>query len=384
MPSRTLLRSYCLIVAAATLITSCTTKDKAASKESKSTAPAGTISDTLPSKEIRAVYQDKAGNIWIGTDGQGISRFDGKAFTTYTVKDGISNNNIRHISEDAAGNVWFETADGLTKYDGNSFSALTEKNGLSPKTIYGRSAEAKAGTTWKSVPVVNQQTPLKWFPAYGGVNRYDGTSFTYFPLPEAPNEKAFDPIPPSSILNAYTGYCTLVDREGNLWVGTELRGVFKYDGKTFTWFNDHHLGGAAVRALFQDKHGNIWAGNNGGGLFRYDGNTFINIAEERGLTNKAFLSGEIVKDEPGTIGRIFSLNEDNDGNLWIGTVDAGAWKFDGKTLTNYTTKDGLPSNRICNIYKDNTGPLWFSTVADGICTYNGGTFTAFSGNHRPE
>ena len=60
----------------------------------------------------------------------------------------------------------------------------------------------------------------------------------------------------------------------------------------------------------------------------------------------------------------------------IGTIDNGVWSYDGKTITNYTTKDGLPIDSIWTIYKDNSGVLWYGTVA-GVYKFNGKTFTKF-------
>jgi ligand-binding sensor domain-containing protein len=105
------------------------------------------------------------------------------------------------------------------------------------------------------------------------------------------------------------------------------------------------------------------------------GKAFINFTEEKGLGNKEFkVSG---KPGPGTLARVYAINEDNNGNLWMGTVDAGVWKYDGNNLMNFTTKDGLASNAINTIYKDRLGELWFGTDSDGICKFNGKTFTAF-------
>ena len=71
------------------------------------------------------------------------------------------------------------------------------------------------------------------------------------------------------------------------------------------------------------------------------------------------------------------MNEDDSGNLWIGTIDAGVWKYDGNKLTNYTTKDGLAGNSIWTIYKDKSGVLWFVTDGEAICKFNGKSFTRF-------
>ena len=75
--------------------------------------------------------------------------------------------------------------------------------------------------------------------------------------------------------------------------------------------------------------------------------------------------------------RIYSINEDNNGHLWIGTIDSGVWRYDGKNLTNYTTTDGLTSNAVTTIYKDKKGELWFGTDGGGVCKFNGKMFIAF-------
>lgn len=127
--------------------------------------------------------------------------------------------------------------------------------------------------------------------------------------------------------------------------------------------------------LFEDSKGNIWFGNNGFGLFCYDGKTLRNITDEKGLDNKKFkISGQ---SESGTLSRIYAINEDNNNNIWIGTVDSGVWKFDGNSLKNYNGKDGLKSDAVNFIYKDKKGELWFGTDDTGIFKFNGKTFEKF-------
>ncbi|MGB3075409.1 MAG: two-component regulator propeller domain-containing protein, partial [Chitinophagales bacterium] len=80
------------------------------------------------------------------------------------------------------------------------------------------------------------------------------------------------------------------------------------------------------------------------------------------------------------LARVWTINEDNNGNLWIGTYDAGVWRFDGENLTNYTSIDGLTSNAINTIYKDRKGELWFGTDGAGVCKFNGISFSGFTFN----
>jgi ligand-binding sensor domain-containing protein len=61
------------------------------------------------------------------------------------------------------------------------------------------------------------------------------------------------------------------------------------------------------------------------------------------------------------------------GNIWFGTV-SGAYRYDGKSLRSFTTKDGLPNSDINTIMEDKTGKLWFGTRGD-LSVYDGKTFT---------
>jgi ligand-binding sensor domain-containing protein len=67
---------------------------------------------------------------------------------------------------------------------------------------------------------------------------------------------------------------------------------------------------------------------------------------------------------------------DKSGNMWFTTLKEGVFKYDGKTFTNFTLKDGLCSNMVNSVIEDNKGLLWFAT-AKGLCSYNGKTFVNY-------
>lgn len=335
-----------------------------ASDPKKESTPTNIFNTTIAvnlDKNIRSIFQDRNGNYWFGTNGVGVYRYNGKTLIQYTVKDGLPNNQVQSIQEDKNGNLWFGTGVfGVSRFDGQTFTTFTNKEKLQLSN--------GADIDWKIEP-----NDL-WFYAGGGVYRYNSNSLVYLPL-EKPNFNFTQSQSSPYNLSRYAVYSTIKDKKGNVWFGTQAQGVCRYDGKSFTWFTEKGLSGPAVLGLFEDSKGNIWFGNNGAGLFRYDGKSFINFTEEKGLGNKEFKASG--KSGIGTLARIYTINEDNDGNLWIGTVDSGVWKYDGNNLTNYTTKDGLTSNAVNVIYKDKNGELWFGTDADGVCKFNGKTFTEF-------
>jgi ligand-binding sensor domain-containing protein len=308
-------------------------------------------------KNIRSIFQDKKGNYWIGTNGAGVYRYDTKTLTQFTVKDGLADNQVINIQEDDLGNIWFGAGTfGISKFDGKKITTLTNTVNITNGTE----------TDWKSK--INDL----WFFAGGGVFRYGNSSLDYLPFDSSSlNAQINAPFS----LSRYGVYCILTDKKGNVWFGTQAEGVCRYDGKKLTWFKEKGLSGPAVLGLFEDSKGNLWFGNNGAGLFQYDGKTLRNLTEEKGLNNADFRASG--KQGLETLARVYSINEDNEGNIWVGTVDAGVWKYDGNNLTNYTTKDGLTSNAVNTIYKDKTGALWFGTDGNGICKFTGTRFAEF-------
>jgi ligand-binding sensor domain-containing protein len=346
------------------LFISCNTQNKpknvteqpAVPKDGTSVNIFGASNKTEIDKNIRSIFQDKNGNYWFGTNAAGVYRYDGKTLTQFTEKEGLSNNQVQSIQEDKSGNIWFGTGRyQVSRFDGQTFTTLTNKQHLKLSTGLDKD--------WKLEP------DDLWFYAGGGVYHYNGNLLTYLPIPKYSKD-------PPNRLSRYGVYCILKDKKGNLWFGTQNKGVCRYDGKSFTWFTKKGLAGPAVLGLFEDKKGNLWFGNNGYGLFRYDGKSLTNFTQEKRLSNNEFKASG--KSNPGTLARIYAINEDNNENLWIGTVDAGVWRYDGKTLTNYTTKDGLTSNAVNTIYKDKKGELWFGTDGAGVCKFNGKSFTKFT------
>ena len=312
-------------------------------------------------KNIRSIFQDKKGNYWFGTNSAGVYRYDGKTLIQFLEKDGLYNNQVLNIQEDEMGNIWFGTGMfGVSKFDGKTFTTYTDKAHLILNKLSEEDLKIKSNDLW--------------FYAGAGAFHYNNKSCSYLPLDISTLKPTKSKTSPFQ-LSRFAVYSILKDKKGNVWFGTQAEGVCRYDGKNFTWFTEKGLKSSAVLGLFEDTKGNIWFGNNGEGLYRYDGKSLTNFTEEKGLSNKEFkISG---KSSPGTLARIYAINEDDQGNLWIGTIDAGVWKYDGSKLFNYTTKDGLTSNATNTIYKDKKGELWFGTDENGVCKFNGSFFTRF-------
>jgi len=68
---------------------------------------------------------------------------------------------------------------------------------------------------------------------------------------------------------------------------------------------------------------------------------------------------------------VSSIIQDSRGYIWIGTMDGGLSRFDGKTFVNYTKHDGIGDNAITCLYEDRSGNIWIGTENNGVTKFNG-------------
>ena len=93
------------------------------------------LSDNLPSETIRSIFLDSRGLLWVGTD-NGLCQYNGVDFKTYNKEDGLAGKDIWAITEDKEGNLWIASyGDGLSKFDGNKFLNFTKDDGLISNSI---------------------------------------------------------------------------------------------------------------------------------------------------------------------------------------------------------------------------------------------------------
>jgi len=329
------------------------------------------------SGNLTCALEDRDGNLWFSTDGEGVYRFDGKSFTNFTSKDGLFNNTTTTIIQDKSGHILIGTNAGICKYDGKIFSKYFESDTLNNLRIIAL-LEDRDGNIWFSA--MNK-----------GVYRYDGNKLSNFlhkykhPIFADKQEKMISDI--------------IQDKKGNIWFSSFNRGgAWRYDGKILTHFlpssdyytlfedershaysdsdtkyvhSPDYITDDMIQSMTEDKSGNIWFATRRHGICIYDGKTFIN-----------FKGNEVF----GKISPITIL-EDKKGIIWLGTEESGVFSYDarlndevgqGKTFKNYTTSDGLVNNSVRSIIEDKDGNLWFGTRWFGLSRFDGKTFTTFS------
>ena len=150
------------------------------------------------------------------------------------------------------------------------------------------------------------------------------------------------------------------DRSGKLWFGTYGKGLnlFHPETNSFTTYqtetnNSFSISDNTITVLFEDSEGTFWVGTGTGGLNRFDRSTGKFYRAKR--TNA-----------PGLSTSITAIQEDIHQRLWVGTT-TGLFRVIRKagkqTYIRFTTKDGLPSDRISGLLTDSS--ISFASVSSG-------------------
>lgn len=107
-----------------------------------------TTNEGLVSNVIWTLYKDKKGDLWFGSNDNGLSRYDGTTFHSLTEKEGLPHNRPAAITEDEKGNLWFASiGGGIFRYDGKDFKVYTTKDGITSDNPYLIQADA-LGNIW--------------------------------------------------------------------------------------------------------------------------------------------------------------------------------------------------------------------------------------------
>ena len=298
--------------------------------------------DGLKNVFIHGIAIDKKNNnVWFGTAGGGIYKYDNKQFTNYSTSNGLSGNVISSVLLDSLNRLWIATEKGLCYEANNKISASVV---VSKDLVYCLFLD-KRNNLWLGLK--DKIARIE------NINKYPQTNVTYFNLPQ--------PV----YITDYQMSNMCQDANGNIYMASFLGGLFMYDGKEIKDITN--LYGIKTRTVVDV----IVSSTNYLFVATLDGIYIIN------LSTKSF--EKITEDDGLSSSLVYSLFiTDNGQTLWAGT-NQGANKIDLQTFFQSHIKNILSFGKTegfkgleCNtggLCKDSSGSIWFATV-NGLIKYN--------------
>jgi ligand-binding sensor domain-containing protein/serine phosphatase RsbU (regulator of sigma subunit) len=308
------------------------------------------VEQGLPQSSVYCLIQDARGFFWMGTDGGGVSRFDGHTFQTFSKSEGLSDNVVRSLFEDSKGNIWIGTDNGLTLYDGYNFSAIGKEQGLKGSSVLkimeARSGVILAATNDGGLATIITSDSL----TVKNITSEDGlTSDFIFDIYEDPQ---------NMIWLAMVGGLNIIDFGDS--ASQAIKEIYTPEIDTESVIS--------ILSIEPSENGSIFLGSYGNGLYR----TTLS-ADKNDLKIK---SSEINEAIPGMI--IWDLLTMSNGEIWMATDKNGVIRVSGEKVTSIFNKEsGLQSNQILDILEDRDGNLWFASFGQGAMMYAGEKFISY-------
>ena len=307
------------------------------------------LGDRLSSNNVRAITEDRFGQIWLGTD-KGLNRLDGFWYEAGKSDGGPQGADVFEVFEDRAGFIWVATNAGV--YQGVWDGSRGQVDWLQ----YYTQGTGLIGIGGRVVTMIQRQNGEIWIGTPLGANWFDGG--------------VWHPVESAEIGQLNQGVQVIYeDKVGNLWFGLSQSNRLQ-SGNLISHFNgveweifsvNDGLPNGDVQTILEDNLGNLWIGTTAG-VAVYDGSTWHAVTTQDGL-----LIGNNVQ----------SIMSDREGTIWIGTTtgisqfrppsqfsstalrDLGRWHH-------LTRANGLASNNIQRLFETQTGEIWIGTRDNGV------------------
>jgi diguanylate cyclase (GGDEF)-like protein len=330
----------------------------------------------LPSRLINCAFEDKRGNLWVGTDIGGLARLRSGSVLNYGRSDGLPSNCVFGISPAATpGEAWFATLGGGARCRITGSMRVLEtvgvQDGLSGNHI------------WKIVA-----TPR------GEVWAMGDTSFHYRPA----GQKRFERPPRDVPIPRQEIYGLTQDSRGRVWLcGADHESSLAVRDEKGAWRSwNHSAEGKTVfhcRIIAPRAAGGVWVGADGRVLFS-DGLTLHEmedplpgtlrtsidgLCEDRQSRLWAARDGGLLVHEPGSgwqaiktksdynFSQVYFMNEDQEGTIWVGVSNGVLRVTRSGRIEPFTLEDGLAGleTNQDGFYAAPDGSIWIGTV-DGV------------------
>ncbi|MCA6364957.1 MAG: SpoIIE family protein phosphatase [Bacteroidetes bacterium] len=369
------------------------------------------VAEGLAQSRVTAITQDVNGYIWAGTNG-GLSRFNGKTFRNYFLEDGLPSNRITSLCS-SPGYLWIGTPQGISVWNGLRFESIGQKTGLHKNTI--KQLLWNNGLIYAITPgeiyTIRENVPGGSFavdslnsrnfsimPQFStGIIDNDGNLWVactdeglYGLIWNKSRVSQTSRAPWITTTGKFAGRTTEVmllnkdtvqfgmnitsltlDQQGNIWFCDLAEGVgrillpagknMKVQSTLVTASGTDLFPKRRYRAILCDSRGTIWTGTDGGGVIRLlpsdtKGNYTISETQLREFTYNTGLKSD----------HIVCLYEDDERNLWIGTLNEGMASLNGEKFITHIPSNRFDGDNTLCVFKDSFGNIWSGEYGGGL------------------
>lgn len=275
----------------------------------------------------------------------------------WQLQQGLPQPTIFKILQTADGYLWLGTRSGLFRFDGMRFVAARVSSGPALDNLWIQDlCEDREHNLW----IATNDAGL--------IRLKEGVAVQFGRDAGLPSENVT---------------CFLVDREGELWAGTE-QGLARWADGRFSVLHSEAPGGH-IQALCEAKDGTIWIGGEGSPLTFWNGTTLspralasvpagssirallstgdgsVWVGTTAGLVHVVGEKEKLITQADGLVDdSIECLAESRDGTLWVGTRD-GLSRLPGEEIESFGTRDGLSQSTVFTLCEDHEGGIWAGT-----------------------
>lgn len=355
-----------------------------------------TVEDGLPQSQVYDIIQDNIGYLWLGTQGGGISRFNGKDFKTWNKGHGLLSNYI-HALNFTNDTLFIGSKEGLTIKTKKSFVSYKspqinkiyrDNNNIYLATSLGIYQYFKNSGVTKlrlhpkldtnRINDIYYDGNLYWIATYNGLwklksmnsnsSRIDKHSIYNFTSIVGYKNKIFaasfnkgvliiDPMsqkkPNRWVSKPLRINNIAVHNKDEIWIATDTDGIVILNADNYRvkrWINQKNSFTVShIRKSISDRQSNIWVATSGGGVYKYFQNNFIHYNKDSGLKGNQIYAVHAVKN-----------------NIWASNSETGLIKIDSTGIEHVPTDKYFNNIKFKTIASDTDGNVWLGSESKGI------------------
>jgi ligand-binding sensor domain-containing protein/signal transduction histidine kinase len=324
---------------------------------------------------VNAILISKRGDFWIGTDDRGVVLERGTESIAVSEEAGFHQERVRAMFEDRSGIIWVATQNGIERIvEGKieSFGSLGLVSGDITEP-FAEDANGRVFIVTSNGLFLSDHANVRPYPLQirelgnatavfsGGKGTvWVGLQRGLLKVTVNSNNGHHEEL----LAGVHGPVTTLLgDSDGSIWVGTQGHGICHVSptGDISHWTTSQGLSDDIIHTMFQDDENNLWIGTLSGGLIRWRKSTLVPFGQPEGLPNS--FAANVLADQRG--------------DIWLGTWGSGLLRIRKGKLQQENLPGALSTDPIRALAEDRKGQIWIGTWFDGLYRYDGSSFKHF-------